>query len=100
MAIRHGNRLYVQLLLDPNKADLLKKEAEESGKKLSDHLRTLLYKSLQRTQPTSVFNEADAKDQASWRASIARRVKGRQEARAEKLETAAEEIIISEQQAS
>ena len=99
MAIRHGNRTYVQLLLDPHKAALLKKEAEESGKKLTDHLRTLLYKSLQRSQPSSLYNEAQAKDEASWRESIANRVQGRMRNRAERLENAAEEIINSQKEA-
>ena len=99
MAIRHGNRCYVQLLLDPHKAELLKKEAEDSGKKFSDHLRTLLYKSLQRSQPSSLYNEAEAKDQASWRESIANRVQGRMRNRAERLENAAEEIINSQKEA-
>ena len=99
MAIRHGNRTYVQLLLDPHKAALLKKEAEDAGRKFSDHLRTLLYKSLQRSQPSSLYNEAEAKDQASWRESIANRVQGRMRNRAERLENAAEEIINSQKEA-
>ena len=60
MAIRHGNRCYVQLLLDPHKAELLKDEAQPRIE-VYDHLRTLLYKSLERSQPSSVFNEAQAK---------------------------------------
>jgi hypothetical protein len=99
MAIRHGNRTYVQLLLDPHKAALLKKEAEESGKKLTDHLRTLLYKSLQRSQPSSLYNEAQAKDEASWRESIANRVQGRMRRRAQRLENAAEDVINSQKEA-
>ena len=54
MAIRHGNRCYVQLLLDPHKAELLKDEALAADRKFTDHLRTLLYKSLERSQPVRV----------------------------------------------
>ena len=93
MAIRHGNRTYVQLLLDPHKAQLLKDEADGEGRKFTDHLRILLYKSLERSQPSSLFNEAQAKDEAAWRESIARRVKGRQKAREERLAARQEEIM-------
>lgn len=93
MAIRHGNRCYVQLLLDPHKAELLKNEALAADRKFTDHLRTLLYKSLERSQPSSVFNEAQAKDEAAWRESIARRVKGRQKAREQRLAARQEEIM-------
>ena len=99
MAIPHGNRLYVQLLLDPHKGQLLKDEAEAADRKLAEHLRILLYKSLERSQPSSAFNEAQAKDEASWRESIARRVKGRQKARAERLAAQQEEILNKHKEA-
>lgn len=93
MAIQHGNRCYVQLLLEPHKAELLKNEASSKGIRFTDHLRNLLYKSLERSQPASVFNEAQSKDEAVWKESVRRRVEGRKQARQRALESAAEKII-------
>ena len=77
MAVKHGKRVYVQLLIEPHRAELLQKEAEAKGLKFTDHLRTLLYKAAERSHPASIYNEAVAKDDAVRAASIRRRVEAR-----------------------
>ena len=40
-------------------------------------IRDAVYSELKRITPASVYNEAEAKDQAEWRQSVRRRVEGR-----------------------
>ena len=77
MATRHGAKIYVQLLLDPNRAELLQDIASEQGKRPTAVMRDILYSHLERTLPSSVYGEAAAKDHAVWRESVSNRVKGR-----------------------
>jgi hypothetical protein len=77
MATRHGAKIYVQLLLDPNRAKLLQDLAGEQNKRTTAVMRDILYSYLERTLPSSVYGEAAAKDHAVWRESVSNRVKGR-----------------------
>ena len=77
MAIRHGNKTYLQILLDPHRAQLLTTLAEEKGLRLTGLVRDMVYKALERELPSSVYNEAVAKDAAMWRESVRKRVEGR-----------------------
>ena len=77
MATRHGAKIYVQLLLDPNRAKLLQELAGEQNKRTTAMMREILYSYLERTLPSSVYGEAAAKDHAVWRESVSNRVKGR-----------------------
>ena len=84
MATQHGNRTYLQLLLQPFRAQLLKDLAAERGVRPTALARDLIYSALERELPASVYKEADAKDQASWKESVRKRVEGRAVARAER----------------
>jgi hypothetical protein len=82
MATRHGAKIYVQLLLDPNRAELLlqmakEQSTEEVTKRPTDLMRDILYSHLERVLPSSVYGEAAAKDHAVWKESVRNRVKGR-----------------------
>ena len=77
MATRHGAKVYVQLLLDPNRAELLQSMAAEEGKRPTAVMRDILYSHLERVLPSSVYGEAAAKDHAVWKQSVRNRVKGR-----------------------
>ena len=55
MATRHGAKIYVQLLLDPNRAKLLQDLAAEQGKRGTAVMRDILYSHLERTLPSSVY---------------------------------------------
>ena len=81
MATQHGNRVYLQLLLQPFRAQLLKDMATERGVRPTAMARDLIYSALERELPASVFKEAEAKDEASWKESVRKRVEGRAAAR-------------------
>lgn len=83
MTTRHGAKIYVQLLLDPNRAQLLQDIADEQGMRCTALMREILYSHLERTLPSSAYGEAAAKDHAIWRESVSNRVKGRSKKKAE-----------------
>ncbi len=77
MALRHGNKTYLQILLDPNRAKLVEAQAKAEGIRATAWVRNLIYKDLERKLPSSVYKEALAEDEASWRKSIRKRIEGR-----------------------
>jgi hypothetical protein len=77
MALKHGNKIYLQLLLDPNRAKLAADLASCEGIKTTAWIRNAVYNELQRQLPTSVYKEAQAQDEAVWRRSVRRRIEGR-----------------------
>ena len=77
MALRHGNKTYLQILLDPHRAKLVTERAKESGKRATAWIRDAVYKELERQLPASIYKEARSKDEAVWRESVRRRVEGR-----------------------
>ena len=96
MACKHGNRVYVQLLLDPLKAELLTDEQEKAGyKKLSDYLRSVLYQYVEETRP-ELYPADTATKNLSWSEKVARRVDGKKAKRKERLEAWGDLIIKNE----
>jgi len=77
MATKHGNKAYFQILLDPNRADLIVEQAEKAGVKPTAWIRDALYETLKRKLPSSIYDEATAKDEVTWRETVRRRVEGR-----------------------
>ena len=77
MALRHGNKTYLQILLDPNRAKLLMGQAQAENIRATAWVRNLIYKELEKQFPSSVYKEAVAQDEASWRKSIRKRIEGR-----------------------
>ena len=96
MATKHGAKIYVQLLLDPNRAELLHSMAAEQSKRPTALMRDILYKHLERVLPSSIYNDALAQDEAVWRSSVKNRVEGRakkhEEVVAEKAQKLLEQI--------
>ena len=96
MACKHGNRVYVQLLLDPLKAKLLTDEQEKAGyKKLSDYLRSVLYQYIEETRP-ELYPADTATKGLSWSEKVSRRVDGKKAKRKERLEAWGDLIIKDE----
>ena len=87
MALQHGKKAYFQLLLDANRAKLLQDLAGEQGQRATAVAREAIYSHLETVLPSSVYNEAKAKDEALWRESVRRRVDGREKARQERKAT-------------
>ena len=77
MALKHGNKTYLQILLDPHRAELVQLKAKEDGIRATAWIRNAVYNELQRQLPSSIYKEAVAKDEAVWRESVRRRVEGR-----------------------
>ena len=77
MAQIHGRKAYFQVLLDPHRAALIEAEAEKAGIRSTAWIREAVYSVLERKLPASIYKEAVAQDDASWKASVRRRVEGR-----------------------
>ena len=77
MALRHGNKIYLQLLLDPNRARLVQERARDRNIRATAWIREAVYEKLERICTASEYKEARAKDEAVWRESVRRRVEGR-----------------------
>ena len=77
MALQHGNKTYLQILLDPHRAQLVQAMAKEHGIRATAWIRNAIYSELERQFPSSIYKEAVAKDEAVWRESVRRRVEGR-----------------------
>ena len=77
MALKHGNKTYMQILLDPNRAKLAQEQAEQEGIRVTAWIRNAVYSHLKRELTRSKYNEAEAADEAIWKKSIHKRVQGR-----------------------
>jgi uncharacterized phage protein gp47/JayE len=77
MAIRHGNKQYFQILLDPNRAELVQQEAAKNKQRATAWIREAVYAQLKRAYDSSIYDEAEAQDLARWRQSVRKQVEGR-----------------------
>ena len=77
MAIRHGNKVYIQILLDPARASFLQQIAEEKGVKLSALARDAIYSWVSSMTEPEAFKAPEVQDQAQWRESVQNRIDGR-----------------------
>ena len=77
MAIRHGNKTYLQILLDPNRAKLLTDLADQSGIRPSAWVRNAVYKMIEEQVEQDIYAAALELDKAAWQESVRRRVEGR-----------------------
>jgi hypothetical protein len=77
MAIRHGNKTYLQILLDPHRAELLKQVAESKGVRPTAWIREAVYMMLEMQVQPKVYRVAAEKDEETWRESVRKRVEGR-----------------------
>ena len=69
MAQLHGNKAHYHVLIDPNRAELLFEKAAEADQRPAAWIREAVYSELKRVYPSTVYNEAMAKDQVQWRSS-------------------------------
>lgn len=59
MAIRHGNKTYFQILLDPARAELVSVLAKAKGVKPTSWIRTTVYERLQEDCEQLYFDAVD-----------------------------------------
>lgn len=73
----HGNKVHYQVLLDPHRAELLEKMAEEQGVRTSGLLRDVAYSALRRAYGAAAYGVAEAEDMTLRKQSIRNQVSGR-----------------------
>lgn len=76
MAAKHGNRVYVQVLLEPNRGELFLEDAKDADIKASAHMRKVIYEYLQKKYPERYFL-AEEKDKQKWQEAVQARLEGR-----------------------
>ena len=77
MAIKHGNKTYMQILLDPNRAQLLMNLAKAMDVRPTGWIRDVIYKELERCVPSDSYQKALDADKKVWENSVKRRVEVR-----------------------
>ena len=85
MATKHGNRIYVQLLLEPFRGQLLLEHAEEIGVKPSALIREIVYEYIAQTVGEEKYTGALIKDKQKWQEAVDARLVGRAKSRREKI---------------
>ncbi len=77
MARNHGNKMYVQLLLDPSRFMLIEQIGKDKGMKPNALLRQAIYDWLGLMMPKEVILAAEKLDEARWQQSVQNRIQGR-----------------------
>jgi hypothetical protein len=77
MAVRHGNKHYLQILMDNAKFELLEQCAQERGVKTTALARDAVYEWLSTNIDPELFQAANLIDDATWKQSVKNRVKAR-----------------------
>lgn len=81
MATKHGNRVYIQVLLETFRGELFIEKAEALGMKPSALIRKLVYEYLASVSSENVYAKAKHNDEQKWQEAVEARIKGRQEMR-------------------
>lgn len=79
MPLKHGQKFYLQLLLDSGRYQLLKAIAEKEGVRVSALARAAVYAYLEKAVTPTEYRCAEAQDRAVWAESVKRRVEGRRQ---------------------
>ena len=69
-----GNKKSFQVLLDPNRAALLKEIAEENKEKATSLLREAAYRYIKSKTSVDLYEEARVKDEILWNDAVSTRV--------------------------
>ena len=81
MATKHGNRVYIQVLLETFRGELFIEKAETLGIKPSALIRKLVYEYLASVTGEEAYAEAKHNDEQKWQDAVKARIRGRQEMR-------------------
>ena len=81
MATKHGNRVYIQVLLEPFRGELFMEEAKAQGIKPSALIRQLVYNYLAETTDEETYCKALAGDKQKWQDAVDSRLEGRRKMR-------------------
>ena len=77
MPIRHGNKHYLQVLMDNAKFQLLEQCAQGRDMKTTALARDAVYEWLSRNVEPELFQAANLIDEATWKQSVRNRVRSR-----------------------
>ena len=95
MATKHGNRVYIQVLLEPFRGELVMQEADAQGIKPSALIRQLVYDYLAENTKEETYCEALVNDKQKWQDAVDARLEGRARNRRSKVNQSDETIDAS-----
>ena len=81
MATKHGNRVYIQVLLEPFRGELFMQEADAQGIKPSALIRQLVYDYLAENTKEEAYCEALVNYKKKWQDAVDSRLEGRRKMR-------------------
>jgi len=79
MPQRHGNKHYLQVLMDNAKYQLLDQCAQDRGIRTTALARDAVYEWLSRNVDPDLYEAANQIDYATWQQSVKNRAKGRKQ---------------------
>ena len=86
MATKHGNRVYIQVLLEPFRGELFMQEADSQGIKPSALIRQLVYDYLAENTKEETYCEALVNDKQKWQDAVDAMLEGRARNRRSKVD--------------
>ena len=86
MATKHGNRVYIQVLLEPFRGELFMQEADALDIKPSALIRKLVYEYLAENTDEETYCEALVNDKQKWQDAVDARLEGRARNRRSKVD--------------
>ena len=86
MATKHGNRVYIQVLLEPFRGELFMQEADALDIKPSALIRKLVYEYLAYNTDEKTYCEALVNDKQKWQDAVDARLEGRARNRRSKVD--------------
>lgn len=95
MATKHGNRVYIQVLLEPFRGELFMQEADSQGVKPSALIRQLVYDYLAENSDEETYCEALVNDKQKWQDAVDARLEGRARNRRSKASQSEQDIDAS-----
>ena len=81
MALKHGNKLYYQVLLDPARGSLLESMANAKSRRTTSLIREIVYEWLALAADPELFEIASNYDAEVWKKSVQNRVEAKRKNR-------------------
>ena len=95
MATKHGNRVYIQVLLEHFRGELFMQEANAQGIKPSALIRQLVYNYLAENTDEKTYCDALISDKRKWQDAVDARLEGRAKNRRSKITQSGQDIDAS-----
>ena len=77
MGSSHGNRVYLQVLLDEHRGQMFLADAKLQNKKPAAWMREIVYQYLERTWGDEAYQDASSKDKDNYQRGVNARLVGR-----------------------